>query len=80
MRRTFKDECPFSMNKFINSVRSRKAVRKMIEHKLRSRDAIDTGRNQIKGMMEKERRHRDIVWGSHFEYLLRESMRRTEAI
>ena len=23
--------------------------------------------NQIKGMTEKERRHRNIVWGSHFE-------------
>jgi hypothetical protein len=31
-------------------------------------------RNQIKGMTEKERRHRNIVWGSHFEYLLREKM------
>ena len=31
-------------------------------------------RNQIKGMMEKERRHRNIVWGSHFEYLLREKL------
>lgn len=28
-------------------------------------------RSQIKGMTEKERRHRSIVWGSHFEYLLR---------
>lgn len=28
-------------------------------------------RNQIKGMTEKERRHRNIVWGSHFEYLIR---------
>ncbi len=27
-------------------------------------------RNQIKGMTEKERRHRNIVWGSHFEYLI----------
>ena len=25
--------------------------------------------NQIKGMTEKERRHRNIVWGSRFEYL-----------
>ncbi len=25
-------------------------------------------RNQIKGMTEKERRHRNIVWGSHFEF------------
>ena len=25
-------------------------------------------RNQIKGMTEKERRHRNIVWGSYFEY------------
>lgn len=31
-------------------------------------------RNQIKGMTEKERRHRDIVWGSHFEYLIREKL------
>ena len=31
-------------------------------------------RNQIKGMTEKERRHRSIVWGSHFEYLLRERL------
>ena len=31
-------------------------------------------RNQIKGMTEKERRHRNIVWGSHFEYLLREKL------
>ena len=27
--------------------------------------------NQIKGMTEKERGHRNIVWGSHFEYLIR---------
>ena len=31
-------------------------------------------RNQIKGMTKKERRHRNIVWGSHFEYLLREKL------
>lgn len=31
-------------------------------------------RNQIKGMTEKERRHRNIVWGSHFEYLIREKL------
>lgn len=31
-------------------------------------------RNQVKGMTEKERRHRNIVWGSHFEYLLREKL------
>ena len=31
-------------------------------------------RNQIKGMTEKECRHRNIVWGSHFEYLLREKL------
>ena len=31
-------------------------------------------RNQIKGRTEKERRHRNIVWGSHFEYLLREKL------
>lgn len=31
-------------------------------------------RSQIKGMTEKERRHRSIVWGSHFEYLLREKL------
>ena len=31
-------------------------------------------RNQIKGMTEKERRHRNIVWGSHFEYLIREKI------
>ena len=31
-------------------------------------------RNQIKGMTEKERRHRNIVWGSHFEYLLRKKL------
>ncbi len=31
-------------------------------------------RNQIKGMTEKERRHRSIVWGSHFEYLIREKL------
>ncbi len=31
-------------------------------------------RSQIKGMTEKERRHRNIVWGSHFEYLLREKL------
>lgn len=31
-------------------------------------------RNQIKGMTEKERRHRNIVWGSHFEYLLKEKL------
>ena len=31
-------------------------------------------RNQIKGMTEKERRHRNIIWGSHFEYLLREKL------
>lgn len=31
-------------------------------------------RNQIKGMTEKERRHRNIVWGSHFEYLLWEKL------
>lgn len=30
--------------------------------------------NQIKGMTERERRHRNIVWGSHFEYLLREKL------
>ena len=30
--------------------------------------------NQIKGITEKERRHRNIVWGSHFEYLLREKL------
>ena len=30
--------------------------------------------NQIKGMTEKERRHRNIVWGSHFEYLIREKL------
>jgi len=31
-------------------------------------------RSQIKGMTEKERRHRNIVWGSHFEYLIREKL------
>lgn len=31
-------------------------------------------RNQIKGMTEKERRHRNIIWGSHFEYLIREKL------
>ena len=31
-------------------------------------------RNQIKGMTEKERRHRNIIWRSHFEYLFREKM------
>lgn len=31
-------------------------------------------RNQIKGMTERERRHRNIVWGSRFEYLLREKL------
>ncbi len=31
-------------------------------------------RNKIKGMTEKERRHRNIVWGSHFEYLIREKL------
>ena len=31
-------------------------------------------RNQIKGMTEKERRHRNIVWGSHFECLLRKKL------
>ena len=31
-------------------------------------------RNQIKGMTEKERRHRNMVWGSHCEYLLREKL------
>ncbi len=31
-------------------------------------------RNQIKGMTEKEHRHRNIVWGSHFEYLIREKI------
>lgn len=31
-------------------------------------------RNQIKSMTEKERRHRNIVWGSHFEYLIREKI------
>ncbi len=31
-------------------------------------------RNQIKSMTEKERRHRSIVWGSHFEYLLRKKL------
>lgn len=31
-------------------------------------------RNQIKDMTEKERRHRNIVWGSHFEYLIREKI------
>ena len=30
--------------------------------------------NQIKGITEKERRHRNIVWGSHFEYLLGEKL------
>lgn len=30
--------------------------------------------NQIKGMTEKERRHRNIIWGSHFEYLIREKL------
>ena len=30
--------------------------------------------NQIKGKTEKERRHRNIVWGSHFEYLIRERL------
>ena len=31
-------------------------------------------RNQIKGMTEKERRHRNIIWGSRFEYLFREKL------
>ena len=31
-------------------------------------------RNQIKGMTEKECRHRNIIWGSHFEYLIREKL------
>ena len=31
-------------------------------------------RNQIKGMTEKERRHRNIIWGSHFEYLIRKKL------
>ena len=31
-------------------------------------------RNQIKGMTEKERRHRNIIWGSHLEYLIREKL------
>ena len=31
-------------------------------------------RNQLKGMTEKERRHRNIVWGSHLEYLIREKL------
>ena len=35
-------------------------------------------RNQIKGMTEKERRHRNIVWGSHFEYLIREKLNITK--
>jgi len=35
-------------------------------------------RNQIKGMTEKERRHRNIVWGSHFEYLIREKLNVTK--
>ena len=30
--------------------------------------------NQIKGKTEKERRHRNIVWGSHFEYLIKEKL------
>ena len=35
-------------------------------------------RNQIKGMTEKERRHRNIVWGSHFEYLTKEKLNITK--
>lgn len=27
--------------------------------------------NQLKGMSEVQRRHRNIIWGSHMEYLLR---------
>ncbi len=61
----------------------------MSENKLRSRDAELKKtkaelaiakhremklRSQIKGMTEKERRHRNIVWGSHFEYLIREKL------
>ena len=42
----------------------------------------NTGRrnslNQIKGKTEKERRHRNIVWGSHFEYLIREKLNITK--
>ncbi len=34
--------------------------------------------NQIKGKTEKERRHRNIVWGSHFEYLIREKLNITK--
>ena len=29
-------------------------------------------------MTEKERRHRNIVWGSHFEYLIREKLNITK--
>ena len=34
--------------------------------------------NQIKGKTEKERRHRNIVWGSHFEYFIREKLNITK--
>lgn len=34
--------------------------------------------NQIKGKTEKERRHRNIVWGSHFECLIREKLNITK--
>lgn len=34
--------------------------------------------NQIKGKTEKERRHRNIVWGSHFEYPIREKLNITK--
>ena len=34
--------------------------------------------NQIKGKTEKERRHRNIVWGSHFEYLIKEKLNITK--
>ena len=49
----------------LKKTRAELAVAKHREAKLR---------NQIKGMTEKERRHRNIVWGSHFEYLLREKL------
>lgn len=49
----------------LKKTRAKLAVAKHREAKLR---------NQIKGMTEKERRHRNIVWGSHFEYLLREKL------
>ena len=61
-----------------NKLRSRDAIDAELQ-KTKAELAIAKHRqaklhNQIKGMTEKERRHRNIVWGSHFEYLIREKL------